>query len=174
MLVSSQGSAPRLLVGSPQGVAPRLYNSLTPPRTLVLGATSGKDARVSGSLTPLFRLMGLQQDGAPPVGGGGGPCEHGLQRAPVDVAWGRCARQLSEGREVVGVEDKLVRARACCHAWPPDKERHVDVFLIRASLPLDYAVLATVIAVVGGEHYVSVSQLPAAVELVDDSLHQVI
>jgi hypothetical protein len=35
-------------------------------------------------------LMGLQQDGAPPVGGG--LREHRLQGAPVDVAWGLYAR----------------------------------------------------------------------------------
>src|SRR5919112_1635979 len=53
----------------------------------VLAATIGKDTRVSGCLPTLFRLMGLQQDGSPPVEVGGGPCEEGLQGAPVDVAW---------------------------------------------------------------------------------------
>src|SRR5215213_2184903 len=80
-------------VGKLKGVCSQVVQLLNAPLVFyVLAATIGKDARVSGSLTSLFRLMGLQQDSTPPVGVGGGPCEEGLQGAPVDVAWGLYAR----------------------------------------------------------------------------------
>src|SRR5829696_8528450 len=95
----------QVVVGRLAGGCSQVVELLNAPLVLyVLAATRGKDARVSGSLTCMLRWMGLKQDGAPPVGGG--PCEDGLQRAPVDVAGSRYARQLGEGREVVGVEDK--------------------------------------------------------------------
>src|SRR5215204_1086652 len=80
------------------------------------------------------------------------------QRAPIGREF--YSRQLCDSRGEIGVEDQLLYCRAGGNAWSPDEEWHPHRLLIRADLALPHAMFTLLPAVVRGEEYVGVVELP--------------
>src|SRR5215203_4966540 len=81
------------------------------------------------------------------------------QRAPIGREFYSC--QVRDGRGKIGVEGQFLYCRAGGNAWSPDEEWHPHRLLIRADLALLQAMFALLPAVVRGEEYVGVLELPS-------------
>src|SRR5215204_81505 len=80
------------------------------------------------------------------------------QRAPIGREF--YSRQVCDGRGKIGVEGQFLYCRAGGNAWSPDEEWHSHRLLIRADLAFLQTMFALLPAVVRGEEYVGVLELP--------------